>query len=112
MYGRRASGEPLDGTVIESIKPKFSYISSFLPWIAEDIAMYSNQERRTCILCIVLRMGMLWKPKDCTGSVSREDKCQTEKCSINCIGACVRRDPLSPAYMIQGVSGVCGRHKL
>ncbi|GBN64510.1 hypothetical protein AVEN_114428-1 [Araneus ventricosus] len=45
MHGRRASGEPLDGAVIESIKREFSYTSSFLPWISECMATYSNQEK-------------------------------------------------------------------
>ncbi|GBN24843.1 hypothetical protein AVEN_265149-1 [Araneus ventricosus] len=45
MHGRRASGEPLDGAVMESLKRKFSYTSSFLPWISEDLATYSNQEK-------------------------------------------------------------------
>ncbi|GBN57328.1 hypothetical protein AVEN_115496-1 [Araneus ventricosus] len=31
-------------------------------------------------------MGMIWKPKDCTGSVSREDTWQTKNCSSDCIG--------------------------
>ncbi|GBO22144.1 hypothetical protein AVEN_150025-1, partial [Araneus ventricosus] len=57
-------------------------------------------------------MGMIWKPKDCRGSVSQEDTWQTENFSSDCIGACMKRDPLSPACMIQGVAGVCGRHKL
>ncbi|GBM49721.1 hypothetical protein AVEN_206219-1 [Araneus ventricosus] len=45
MHGRRASGEPLDGAVMESIKREFSYTSSFLPWISEHMATYSNQEQ-------------------------------------------------------------------
>ncbi|GBM36178.1 hypothetical protein AVEN_138936-1 [Araneus ventricosus] len=45
MHGRRASGEPLDGAVMESIKREFPYISSFLPWISEGMAAYSNQEK-------------------------------------------------------------------
>ncbi|GBN74073.1 hypothetical protein AVEN_168704-1 [Araneus ventricosus] len=44
MHGRRASGEPLDGAVMESIKREFSYTSSFLPCISEGMATYSNQE--------------------------------------------------------------------
>ncbi|GBO28851.1 hypothetical protein AVEN_213681-1 [Araneus ventricosus] len=44
MYGRRASGEPLDGAVMEDIKREFSYTLSFLPWISEGMATYSNQE--------------------------------------------------------------------
>ncbi|GBM81166.1 hypothetical protein AVEN_205872-1 [Araneus ventricosus] len=44
MYGRRASGEPLDGAVMKNIKREFSYTSSFLPWISEGMATYSNQE--------------------------------------------------------------------
>ncbi|GBL98009.1 hypothetical protein AVEN_126898-1 [Araneus ventricosus] len=45
MHGRRASGEPLDGAVMESIKLQFSYTSSFLPWISEGMATNSNQEK-------------------------------------------------------------------
>ncbi|GBM71573.1 hypothetical protein AVEN_82964-1 [Araneus ventricosus] len=45
MHERRASGEPLDGAVMESIKREFSYTSSFLPWISEGMATYSNQEK-------------------------------------------------------------------
>ncbi|GBN58159.1 hypothetical protein AVEN_22722-1 [Araneus ventricosus] len=45
MHGRRASGEPLAGAVMESIKREFSYTSSFLPWISEGMATYSNQEK-------------------------------------------------------------------
>ncbi|GBL92996.1 hypothetical protein AVEN_54634-1 [Araneus ventricosus] len=45
MHRQRASGEPLDGAVMESIKREFSYTSSFLPWIAEGIATYSNQKK-------------------------------------------------------------------
>ncbi|GBL95053.1 hypothetical protein AVEN_188803-1 [Araneus ventricosus] len=45
MHERRASGEPLDGAVMESIKNEFSYTSSFLPWISEGMATYSNQEK-------------------------------------------------------------------
>ncbi|GBN53334.1 hypothetical protein AVEN_267772-1 [Araneus ventricosus] len=45
MHGRRASGEPLDGAVMEGIKREFSYTSSFLRWISEGIATYSNQEK-------------------------------------------------------------------
>ncbi|GBM06671.1 hypothetical protein AVEN_190886-1 [Araneus ventricosus] len=44
MHGRRASGEPVDGAVMESIKHQFSYASSFLPWISEGMATCSNQE--------------------------------------------------------------------
>ncbi|GBM80606.1 hypothetical protein AVEN_47363-1 [Araneus ventricosus] len=40
MHGRRASGEPLDGAVMESIKREFSYTSSFLRWISEGMAMH------------------------------------------------------------------------
>ncbi|GIX93488.1 hypothetical protein CDAR_409121 [Caerostris darwini] len=40
-------------------------------------------------------MGMPWKPKDCTGSFSREGTCQTEKCLSDCFGAYVKQDPLS-----------------
>ncbi|GBL94770.1 hypothetical protein AVEN_244752-1 [Araneus ventricosus] len=45
MHGRRASGEPLDGAVMEVIKHEFSYTPSFLPWISEGMATYSNQEK-------------------------------------------------------------------
>ncbi|GBO20444.1 hypothetical protein AVEN_195796-1 [Araneus ventricosus] len=45
MHGRRASGEPLDGAEMESIKREFSYTSSFLLWISEVMATYSNQEK-------------------------------------------------------------------
>ncbi|GBL90565.1 hypothetical protein AVEN_179475-1 [Araneus ventricosus] len=45
MHERRASGEPLDGIIMESIKREFSYTSSFLPWISEGMARYSNQEK-------------------------------------------------------------------
>ncbi|GBN69312.1 hypothetical protein AVEN_145152-1 [Araneus ventricosus] len=45
MHGRRASGEPLDGAVMESIKPEFSYTSSFLPWISEGMTTFSKQEK-------------------------------------------------------------------
>ncbi|GBN85116.1 hypothetical protein AVEN_258295-1 [Araneus ventricosus] len=45
MHGRRASGEPLDGAVMESIKLEFSYTSSFLPWISEGMTTYSNKEK-------------------------------------------------------------------
>ncbi|GBN93875.1 hypothetical protein AVEN_68607-1 [Araneus ventricosus] len=45
MHGRRASGETLDGAVMESIKREFSYTSSFLRWISEGMAKYSNQEK-------------------------------------------------------------------
>ncbi|GBO14990.1 hypothetical protein AVEN_77152-1 [Araneus ventricosus] len=45
MHGWGASGEPLDGAVMESIKNEFSYTSSFLPWISEGMAAYSNQEK-------------------------------------------------------------------
>ncbi|GBO12184.1 hypothetical protein AVEN_110076-1 [Araneus ventricosus] len=45
MHGRRASSESLDGALMESIKRKFSYTSSFLPWISEGISTYSNQEK-------------------------------------------------------------------
>ncbi|GBO09006.1 hypothetical protein AVEN_134592-1 [Araneus ventricosus] len=45
MHGRRASGEPLDGAVMESIKREFFYTSSFLPWISGGMATYSNQEK-------------------------------------------------------------------
>ncbi|GBM44087.1 hypothetical protein AVEN_75902-1 [Araneus ventricosus] len=44
MHGRRASGEPLDGAIMKSIKREFSYTSSFLPWISEGMAPCSNQE--------------------------------------------------------------------
>ena len=33
-------------------------------------AKYSNQERRTCILCIVWLMELFWKPQGRAGSVS------------------------------------------
>ncbi|GBM59586.1 hypothetical protein AVEN_113010-1 [Araneus ventricosus] len=45
MHGRRVSGEPPDGAVIESIKREFSYTSSFLPWISKGMTTYSNQEK-------------------------------------------------------------------
>ncbi|GBN85099.1 hypothetical protein AVEN_237953-1 [Araneus ventricosus] len=45
MHGRRASGEPLDGAVMESIKREFSYTSSSLPSISEGMLTYSNQEK-------------------------------------------------------------------
>ncbi|GBM32118.1 hypothetical protein AVEN_11908-1 [Araneus ventricosus] len=45
MHGRRVCGEPLYGAVMESIKREFSYTSSFLPWISEGMATYSNQEK-------------------------------------------------------------------
>ncbi|GBO31413.1 hypothetical protein AVEN_145815-1 [Araneus ventricosus] len=45
MHGRRAIGEPLDDAVMESIKREFSYTSSFLLWISEGMAAYSNQEK-------------------------------------------------------------------
>ncbi|GBN59341.1 hypothetical protein AVEN_272162-1 [Araneus ventricosus] len=45
MHGRRASCEPLDGAVMESIKHEFSYTLSFLPWISEGMVTYSNQEK-------------------------------------------------------------------
>ncbi|GBN98572.1 hypothetical protein AVEN_39666-1 [Araneus ventricosus] len=45
MHGRRASGDPLDGAVMESIKRDFYYTSSFLPWISEGMATYCNQEK-------------------------------------------------------------------
>ncbi|GBM96552.1 hypothetical protein AVEN_231631-1 [Araneus ventricosus] len=45
MHWRRASGEPLDGAVMESIKREFSCTSSFLPWISEGMVTYSNQEK-------------------------------------------------------------------
>ncbi|GBM50350.1 hypothetical protein AVEN_208956-1 [Araneus ventricosus] len=45
MHGRRANGELRNGAVMESIKRQFSYTSSFLPWISEGMATYSNQEK-------------------------------------------------------------------
>ncbi|GBM67780.1 hypothetical protein AVEN_181665-1 [Araneus ventricosus] len=45
MHGRRASGEPLDGAVMESIKREFSYTSSFLTWISDGMATYSHREK-------------------------------------------------------------------
>ncbi|GBN36634.1 hypothetical protein AVEN_274379-1 [Araneus ventricosus] len=44
MHGRRPSSETLDGAIMESIKRKFFYTSSFLLWISEGISTYSNQE--------------------------------------------------------------------
>ncbi|GBN97018.1 hypothetical protein AVEN_46673-1 [Araneus ventricosus] len=45
MHGRRASGEPLDGSVMERIKREFSNTSSFLQRISEGMATYSNEEK-------------------------------------------------------------------
>ncbi|GBL80138.1 hypothetical protein AVEN_29129-1 [Araneus ventricosus] len=45
MHGRRASGEPLDSAIMESIKREFSYTSSFLQWISEGMATCSNQKK-------------------------------------------------------------------
>ena len=67
------------------------------------------RKRHACILYMVCRMRMLWKPQDCTNSASREYVCQTKKCSSDHIGACVKRDPSSPACMIQDVTGVYER---
>ncbi|GBO04535.1 hypothetical protein AVEN_23795-1 [Araneus ventricosus] len=44
MHARRASGEPLDGAVMEGWR-EFSYTSSFLPGISEGMATHSNQEK-------------------------------------------------------------------
>ncbi|GBL99352.1 hypothetical protein AVEN_49038-1 [Araneus ventricosus] len=40
-----ASSEPLDDAIMESRKREFSYTSSFLLWILEGMAKYSNQEK-------------------------------------------------------------------
>ncbi|GBM47602.1 hypothetical protein AVEN_228611-1 [Araneus ventricosus] len=45
MHGRIASGEPLDGTVMERRKLEFSYTSSFPSRISEGMATNSNQEK-------------------------------------------------------------------
>ncbi|GBM14001.1 hypothetical protein AVEN_166189-1 [Araneus ventricosus] len=109
MHGRRASCEPLDGAVMESIKREFSDTSPFLPWISEGMAAYSNQEKADMHF-----MYDLANAKDLEAKrpyMQRSPRRHVTDQS-DCIDDCVKRDPLSPACMIQSVAGVFGRRKL
>ncbi|GBM85314.1 hypothetical protein AVEN_95935-1 [Araneus ventricosus] len=97
---------------MESIKREFSYTSSFLPWISEGMATYNNQEKADMRFMYGLANGNDLEAERLYRQRFPRSTWQTKNCSSDCIGVCVKRDPLSPACIMQGVAGVCGRHKL
>ncbi|GIX68803.1 uncharacterized protein CEXT_646391 [Caerostris extrusa] len=97
LMGKR--GKPPGGCVMKSIKLEISYTSSFLPWISEGLATYSNQKKADMPFMYDLENGNALVPFP-------------RRHVTDCIDACVKQGPLSSACVLQRAAGVCGRHKL
>ena len=70
------------------------------------------QEKSYMHFMYSLANGNALEAANCRGRFSREELCQTKRCSSDCIGACVKRVPSFPACKIQDVTGVSGQDNL
>ncbi|GBN11589.1 hypothetical protein AVEN_23570-1 [Araneus ventricosus] len=92
---------------MESIKRKFSYTSSFLPWISEGMATYSNQEKADMHFMYGLANG-----NDLEAERLYTQRFPRRHVTDQKLFERLHRCLCETGDMIQGVAGVCGRRKL